>query len=399
MKNLVISGVGCTLIDFLYPQVDFHSPEFFKYSSKRDGDGGLSPGKLVFTEELEKFADTKYSKILGEITGPEASRSYNLGGPALVSLIHVSQMLNREDFDVKLYAGLGRDKMAEIIFDLLGKTPLNISNLIQTGKRATPFTDVFSDPDFDDGHGERTFVNNIGAAWNYLPEQLDDGFFNSDIVCFGGTALMPVIHDHLSALLGKAKRNNCITVVNTVYDFRNEKKDPNNKWPLGDDAKTLQLIDLLIMDGEESLRISGKQSLDDAADYFVSSGCPAFIITNGAKDFTAYSGGGLFAATGLRKLPVSEKIRTELKSNTESTGDTTGCGDNFAGGVIASVADQMKTGGNKPIDFLESVAWGVASGGFTGFYTGGTYFEEKNGKKREQVRYYFEDYLNQIQGE
>ena len=79
--------------------------------------------------------------------------------------------------------------------------------------------------------------------------------------------------------------------------------------------------------------------------------------------------------------------------------DTTGCGDNFAGGVIASVADQMRTGGNKPIDFLESVAWGVASGGFAGFYTGGTYFEEKNGKKREQVRYYFEDYLNQIQGE
>jgi len=31
----------------------------------------------------------------------------------------------------------------------------------------------------------------FGAAWDYLPERLDGDFFSSDIVVFGGTALVP----------------------------------------------------------------------------------------------------------------------------------------------------------------------------------------------------------------
>jgi hypothetical protein len=41
----------------------------------------------------------------------------------------------------------------------------------------------------DGGHGGRTFVNNIGAAWKYFPENLTHDFFDSQIVCFGGTFL------------------------------------------------------------------------------------------------------------------------------------------------------------------------------------------------------------------
>ena len=41
---------------------------------------------------------------------------------------------------------------------------------------------------------------------------------------------------------------------------------------------------------------------------------------------------------------------------------------------------------------------GVVCGGFAVFYTGGTYFEEKNGEKLELIRHYYEDYLNQING-
>jgi sugar/nucleoside kinase (ribokinase family) len=396
MKKIVVSAVGCSLIDFIYPDVDFNNLSFRKYSSRKDGDGGLRPGKLVFTEELSRFTDESYQNILKEITGSKSPATVNLGGPALVSMIHVSQMLDSKYFDVHLFGSIGNDEKANSILDLVRRTPLVTSDFKKTGERPTPFTDVFSDPDFDNGHGERTFVNNIGAAWDYLPEYLDDTFYDSDIVCFGGTALVPKIHDKLAVLLSKAKKNNCITIVNTVYDFRNEKKNLGEKWPLGNDAETLKEIDLLIMDGEESLKISGKSTLNNAADYFITSGCSAFIITNGANDIFAFSGGGLFNKCDLLKLPVSKSVQAELKTEVHKKGDTTGCGDNFVGGIVASIAIQLKRNNNECCDFLESIACGVASGGFACFYIGGTYFEKVRGEKKDLVRFYYDDYLRQI---
>ena len=40
--------------------------------------------------------------------------------------------------------------------------------------------------------------------------------------------------------------------------------------------------------------------------------------------------------------------------------------------------------------------WGIVSGGFTCFYMGGTYFEEKTGEKRSKLEPYYEDYRKQI---
>jgi len=85
------------------------------------------------------------------------------------------------------------------------------------------------------------FLNSIGAAWDYKPEELDDHFFRSDIVVFGGTALMPQIHDSMTSLLKKAKSKGCVTIVNTVFDFRNEKADPFKKWPIGESDKSYQI--------------------------------------------------------------------------------------------------------------------------------------------------------------
>ncbi|MCK5102992.1 MAG: hypothetical protein KAQ62_01245 [Cyclobacteriaceae bacterium] len=56
-KKIIISGTGCALADNLYTNINFNSSTFNSYLSKSNADGGLSPGKLVFTEEFEKFAD------------------------------------------------------------------------------------------------------------------------------------------------------------------------------------------------------------------------------------------------------------------------------------------------------------------------------------------------------
>lgn len=394
-SKIIISGTGCALADFLYTEIRFDSPAFLKYLSVQAGDGGLSPGKLVFTEGLEQFAGIPYPQILKEIAAESAPDSFNIGGPGLVSLIHASQILDHKDFAVRFYGSLGKDETADKILSLVQKTPLEISNYRVTGDKASPFTDVFSDPTYDHGHGERTFVNNIGSAWDYTPEYLDSEFFNSDIVCFGGTALVPIIHQNLTPLLAKAKQNDCITIVNTVYDFYNEKKSPGENWPLGNSEQSLRLIDILVMDAEEAVRISGTGSSDAAAQYFIRMGVSTFIITNGAKDIIAYSNGDLFKPYDLIHLPVSQKVTSDLNSG-EKKGDTTGCGDNFAGGIIASVAQQLKTRSRGRFDFMEALSFAVASGGLACFYKGGTYFEQSPGEKFNLVQSYYMDYLIQI---
>jgi sugar/nucleoside kinase (ribokinase family) len=395
--KIIISGTGCALADFLYNGISFNSEAFKRYLSKETGDGGLSPGKLVFTEELEKFAGRPYQEIVKEIMGDRAPDAFNVGGPSLVALIHTAQLLDNKDYEVKFFGLSGKDETADKIFQIVSKTPLNIENYRAASSLATPFTDVLSDPDYDSGHGERTFVNNIGAAWDYTPELLPDEFFNSDIVCFGGTGLVPQIHDHLTPLLEKASRNECITVVNTVFDFRNEKKNPGQPWPLVSRVEDYKLIDLLIMDCTEALRISGQETIEEASAYFISTGVSSFIITNGAKDMVAWSQGGLFAKQELIRMPVSKKVTDELKSNPLRKGDTTGCGDNFAGGIIASLAWQVKTQEKGHFNLIEALSWGTASGGFCCFTVGGTYIEKAQGEKKEKVQRIQEEYLHQIE--
>ena len=395
-KRIVISGTGCALADFLYRNISFNSPEFMKYLSKEAADGGLCPGRLIFTEELEKFSGRSYNEILKEITDDKPPDAFNVGGPSLVSLIHASQMLGNKDFEVRFFGLAGKDETAAKIFKMLKDTPLNIQNYQAVENLTSPFTDVFSDPFYDSGHGERTFVNNIGAAWNYSPEMLTDDFYNSRIACFGGTALVPQIHDNLTFILNKARTRDCITVVNTVFDFRNEKRNPEAPWPLVHSEKSFSLIDILIMDREEALRISFQKTILDAASWFYASGVKSFIITNGRNDVFAWSGGDLFEKTSVQQFPVSERVTKELADNPDLKGDTTGCGDNFAGGIIASVASQLKKKSGGKLDLVEALSWGMASGGFCCYTLGGTYHEKFPFEKRSRILELQKDYLIQI---
>lgn len=396
LKKITVSGTGCALADFLYNGISFLGPYFKKYQSVKSGDGGLSPGKLVFTEELEKYSEVPYPQILKEITGNRQPDAFNVGGPSLVSLIHASQMLYNHNSSIRFFGIAGKDEVAGKIFEIVRKTPLNIINYLSSGKKATPFTDVFSDAGYADGNGERTFVNNIGAAWDYTPDRLDSSFFSSGIVCFGGTALVPRIHDNLTALLSKAKNKECITLVNTVFDFRNEKKNPGLVWPLVNDPGDYQFVDILIMDREESLKISGQQNIDQAADFFSSMNLSCFIITDGANELYAKSRGGFFEKSGLVKLPISERVKSDLKNIQELRGDTTGCGDNFTGGIIFSLVNQLKNKQSGHLDLIEALTWGIASGGFACFTVGGTYIEKRRGEKLERITSLQKEYLKQI---
>lgn len=390
--KIIVSGIGCCLVDMLYNNVDFNGDAILPYLSKKRGDGGLTPGKLVFQEEFEKYSSTALDKFIASITGGRSYDMINIGGPSVVSLINTAQLTGTEKCEVRFFGRAGNDKNGQFLISSLQKTPVVLKDFKLIENR-TPSTLVLSDPVYDKGHGERMFINSIGAAWDYHPDELDNDFFNSDIVVFGGTALVPNIHDHLTSLLKKAKSRGCITIVNTVFDFRNEKTNPSGRWPLGETDESYKFTDLLIADKEEALRLSGKTEINEAVNFFHRKKVPSLVITNGPEDIFTYSDGSFFSSARLMTMPVSQKVHSELKSI--HGGETTGCGDNFAGGVIASVVNQLNNRVEHP-DLREACSWGVASGGFACFYMGGTYFEEKSGEKMARIKPYYDSYKKQI---
>ncbi|MEA4917869.1 carbohydrate kinase family protein [Proteiniphilum sp.] len=392
-KKFKISGVGCALVDYLFSPVDFNGGAFSRYISMKPGDGGLSPGKLVFRDEFEAFSGRDYMEVRKQLTAGNPPVTLNIGGPSIVSLIHAAQVLNGTGAEVYFYGSKGRDKDALFIDERLQKTPLKIGKYKESDQY-TAFTDVLSDPNYDQGLGERIFINNIGAAWDLYPEDMDDAFFKSDIVVFGGTALVPHIHRSLLELLKKAKNERAVTVVNTVYDFLNEKNNSEKAWPLGANIETYSYIDLLITDMEEALRLSGQVTIEGALSFFKRTRVGAVIVTHGANPLYYFSNSELFGRSEGSK-PVSERVREEIVLYPEQVGDTTGCGDNFAGGAIASIARQLVEPHLQSVSIDEVIAWGTVSGGYACFYHGGTFYEKYPGQKRELIEPYYRDYLLQ----
>lgn len=393
MNKITVSGVGSCLIDRVYNHISFTSKSFSSFLSNERGDGGLSPGHLVFKEEFEKFIKQDFKTALNEITNGKLPSKLNVGGPCIVAMINAAQITENKDCDFRFYGYGGKNEDGDFLFSSLEKTPVNINNYTLINKD-TPSTIVLSDPNYDDGHGERIFINSIASAWDYSPNNLDDEFFSSDIVVFGGTALVPQIHDHLTSLLKKAKNKGCITIVTTVFDFRNEKANPDIKWPLGENDESYLNIDLLITDFEEALRLSGKDCIDDAMKFFRDKGTGALIVTNGPHNVKGFSTqNSIFQKLDNLDMPISKAVSEKLKEG--HNGDTTGCGDNFAGGVIAGLALQLQSK-QSLIDLTEAVSWGVISGGYTCFYIGGTYFEKFPGEKYNLLLPYYDKYREQI---
>lgn len=394
-KTIKISGAGCCLVDQIHPGIDFSSSSIERYKSRTPGDGGLHPGRLVFTEQFEAFANQKLNGVIQDISQEGTTPVFNIGGPSVVSLIHAAQLLQDIQVEVSFHGVRGEDKAGQFMQSKLELTPLNL-NQFKVTKGSTPSTIVLSDPGYNNNQGERIFINDIGAAWNFGPQELSNDFFDSDIVVFGGTALVPGLHHNLTELLKRSKAKGCITVVNTVYDFHSELEHPGQRWRLGASSESYRFIDLLIMDYEEALNLSGMRDLNKAASFFIEMGVSSYIITNGTDPTACYSYGGLFAPVPRKNYPVSLELIEELKDY--RGGDTTGCGDNFVGGVLASVAWQLNEK-RKVLNLEEAISWGTVSGGYCCYHVGGAYFEKQPGEKLALLRPYYATYKEQIKAD
>ncbi|GHV77938.1 hypothetical protein AGMMS49942_27590 [Spirochaetia bacterium] len=391
---MIIHGTGCCLIDFLYPSIDFSAAAFQQARSRQEGDGGLSPGRLVFAEDFERFMEQPYETALKNISGGMPPASHNLGGPSVVSLTHAAQVLG-ENAQVCFYGIRGSDETGDLVEAALSRLPFQDYRLLAK-PGATPRTDVLSDPMYHKGHGERTFINLLGAARNFSPADLGNDFFDAHIIALGGTGLTPHLHDGLTELLGRARKGGAVTVVNLVYDYRSEISAPGKKWKLGVRDDAYPSIDVLIADHDEALKTAGCSSSEDAAAWFLSQGTGAVLITEGAKAIRIAAGKGICRPLGSQTLPVSEAVNRDLAAQSERRGDTTGCGDNFAGGIIAGITEQLALTPKGKIDLREACILGTAAGGFACFTVGGTFYETYPGEKRERLAPYIDAYRKQI---
>lgn len=390
-----ISGVGCCLIDSIYMNCSYAGETFRRLMSVNRGDGGLIEGGLVFSEDLQRFAGMPYADILSSLVGDREPDVTNLGGPAIVALVHAAQILHDRHVEVSFHGAVGTDLLAGQIRSSVANTPLKLF-LKEVSRERTATTEVFDDPSQRDGKGERSFVNTIGAAGCFGPEDIPDSFYDADIVLCGGTALVPRLHDGLHTVLARAKARGCVTVVGTVYDYRNEKRDPDSPWPLGN-HDAYGDIDLLVTDAEEALRLTGSDEVTEAAKRFISFGVGSLIITRGAHDMLVYSGGPVVAPHPLGHLPVSAYMDGLMASNPTLRKDTTGCGDNFVGGVLVSLARQMAKGRTSHVDMVDLCAWGAASGGFTCTYRGGMFHETHPGEKAGLIEPVVHAYLESVE--
>ncbi len=391
--SVSIAGVGCSLMDYLFTGVDFDGPAFSRYRSRAAGDGGLEPGHLVFAEDLERFSGRSYRSVLEEITGGESSASRNLGGPSVVALVHAAQVLAGTDAPVTFHGVRGDDETGAQLADLLQQTPLRWERYEQVPGE-TPFTHALSDPDYDDGAGERCFINRVGVAGDFSAADIPDSFFDHPIAAFGGTALVPTLHAELHLPVTRAHRGGTLTVINTVYDFLNQSRHPENPWPLGNSAETYAATDLLVVDAEEARRLSGVEDPRRAMQVFRDAGVGAVAITRGRDPVLAAAGSGRFRELPVTEFPVSRLVTQELAGDARSAGDTTGCGDNFVGAVLASIAEQMLAG-ERRIDLAEAATRGVVAGGYACFFLGGTYLESRPGEKRTRLEPYYRAYREQ----
>lgn len=394
MSPITISATGVCVLDLLFNDVDLSSEAIKPYLSRTPGDGGIEPGKMTLGESLEKYSGNRnVQALLKEICGKSEPDYTNLGGVAIATLVHASQLLDHHNFELYYYGSIGDDGIGDKVRSMISRTQVKHDSLSPSAGK-TCSTIVLSDPIFSAGQGERSFIY-FPNRMRYSRTNLDKRFFSSDITLFAGTENYPDIYENFTSLLKQCKENGCVTFVETSYDSYSESKNPGQKWIMGDSDECYHYIDILAMNRDEALKHSGTKNFNDAVSYFKKSGTSSFIITRGPHPIYFHSNGKLCQEEE-GYMPVSKRIVEELDNGLLSRGDTVGCGDNFVGGVLASVASQMQYSKNSELSLPEACAWGVVSGAFSLTHIGGVYLEKTPGEKKFILEAYYESYREQI---
>jgi sugar/nucleoside kinase (ribokinase family) len=204
------------------------------------------------------------------------------------------------------------------------------------------------------------------------------------VVLFGAMWWEPFLHAELTALLRRCRRAGATTVLGTAFDP--SRSELRSRWRLGDSDEAYRHIDVLVMDHAELLLHTGELDPARAREFLQRSGVGAFLVTDGPRPVYYWSGGGGACARAEGHLSIPEALVRDRECGALPTGDSVGCGDNFLGGVAASVAQPRQVGGK--VSLRQAAMLGCLSGGIATTHAGGVFFERVPGEKRGLVEKY-----------
>ncbi len=187
-------------------------------------------------------------------------------------------------------------------------------------------------------NGERPALHVRGASDHFdVPQQMYDQVFASPIVHLGGTGLLKKLDGPRSLdLLKEAKRRGCTVTFDLIA--ANAETSAIVK-PL------LPYIDYFMPSIEEAKDMSGQNTVEDCAAFYLDHGAACCVFTLG--------GDGAYYAhkNGTRMMSPAFDIRVV---------DTTGCGDAFDAGFIAALHHKMDV--ETSLRFAQATAGLVATG-------------------------------------
>lgn len=417
-----IHGAGCGLADWIHGAVDFASPRFAPYRSREPGDGGLAMGTVTFRDDLAGLAHrrqahgepakTGWEEILADMLGPDAAEpAFNVGGPALACLTSAAQLLRPARVPVTYYGISGDDSEAARIRHTLAQTPLDMTCFRRRPGRTTA-AHVFPERNGSEGGGDRFFVHCQGDDFPYEDAFQGETFFQAAINVYAGTAQVPSLHRLLPGLLAKSRRRGALTVVGAVYDHAAEKAAPGRPWPMGERTQGERSegeggtgiwpdVDLLVADAAEMRGLAGMPGapVEACVEALCRRGLAAAVATQGEGPVYYRSLGGPFGEC--RGWAGPHPALIAAARDPRNTGDTSGAGDNFLGGLLADLmhqilADDLYPKGEphverellclSPLRLRRAIDFACVAGGLACQQRGGVRLESRSGENLGRIR-------------
>jgi sugar/nucleoside kinase (ribokinase family) len=207
---------------------------------------------------------------------------------------------------VRLTGMVGHDSAGDAILAMLEKA--GVQPDISRTSTPTTATVVLVHPDSD-----RSFLHRPGASRDVTPCMLNyraPGFTHFHLA---NPFSLPTIRNHVGDVMAKARAAGLTTSLDTAWDAK-------DRW-MEDIRPGLPYTDLLFVNDSEAEMLTGTGDLRAAVRIFRDLGAKDVVVKVGPRGCVVFAGDDEFEVPG---FPVKSK-------------DTTGAGDCFAGGFLASL--------------------------------------------------------------
>jgi ribokinase len=201
---------------------------------------------------------------------------------------------------------VGKDSFGQLILQRLEECGVDTRYVIVDPSLKTGIGVALCPP------GDRAILTYMGTINAVYPQDVTDAIINvTRHIHHASHYLHTNLRPGISDIFRRAQQAGVTTSLDTNWD-------PAEEWVSGMDA-ILPHTNVFMPNDQEALRISQKEDLRSAAEYFLSLGVPVVTIKGGAKGSQVYTG----------------ETCLEYGVTPVSGGDSIGAGDSFGAGFLA----------------------------------------------------------------